>query len=149
MAFSVPRTCAIPPSLRNIFKELKNDIPTFKRSEINSGYLQKWTNEGVFMLNTFLTVQAHKAGSHSKIGWDQFTDRIIKLVSEKNSGCAFLLWGNFAQKKEILIDKEKHCVIKSAHPSPLSVTRFYGSKPFSQANTFLKSVGKIPVNWDL
>lgn len=111
--------------------------------------MQKWANEGVFMLNAFLTVEAHKPASHSKIGWDHFTDRVIKVISEKNNGCAFLLWGNFAQKKESLIDKKKHNIIKSAHPSPFSVTRFFGSKPFSQANTFLKSIGKTPVNWDL
>jgi len=149
LCFSVPKGIALPPSLRNIFTELQTDLPNFKRNESLGGCLQKWTTEGVFLLNTFLTVEAHKAGSHSKIGWDIFTDRVIKLISEKNSGCAFLLWGNFAQKKEGLIDKKKHCVIKSAHPSPFSVTRFYGSKPFSKANEFLKSIGKTPVNWNL
>ena len=96
-----------------------------------------------------LSSRAHKAGSHSKIGWETFTDRVIKIVSEKNNGCAFFLWGNFAQRKEPLIDKKKHKIIKCAHPSPFSVTKFYGSKCFSQANAFLKSIGKTPINWSL
>lgn len=147
LAFSVPRGIKIPPSLRNIFIELKNDIPTFEKDEALGGSLQKWTKEGVFLLNTFLTVEAHKAGSHSKIGWDLFTDKVISLISEKNSGCAFLLWGAFAQKKEVLIDKEKHKVLKCAHPSPFSVTKFFNSKCFTGANEFLKSIDKPEINW--
>lgn len=149
LSFSVPIGKALPPSLKNIFTELKNDIPEFKRDEKLGGCLQKWAEGGVFLLNTFLTVEAHKAGSHSKFGWDIFTDRVIKLISEKNSGCAFMLWGNFAQKKESLIDKKKHKVVKCAHPSPFSATRFFGSKCFSVANAYLKSIGKEPVDWNL
>jgi uracil-DNA glycosylase len=104
-----------------------------------------------FLLKIYLCTftRAHKAGSHSKIGWETFTDRVISLVSQKNNGCAFVLWGNFAQRKEGIIDKKKHKIIKSAHPSPFSMTRFFGSKPFSQANSYLKSIGKKPVNWSL
>lgn len=147
LAFSVPKGIKIPPSLRNIFIELKNDIPSFEKDEALGGCLQKWTKEGVFLLNTFLTVEAHKAGSHSKIGWDKFTDKVISLISEKNDGCAFLLWGAFAQKKEVLIDTERHKVLKCAHPSPFSVTKFFNSKCFSGANEFLKSVNKKEINW--
>lgn len=147
LAFSVPKGIKIPPSLRNIFIELKTDIPSFEKDESLGGCLQKWTKEGVFLLNTFLTVEAHKAGSHSKIGWDIFTDKVIKLISEKNDGCAFLLWGNFAQKKEVLIDKKIHKVLKCAHPSPFSVTKFFNSKCFSGANDFLKSINKTEINW--
>ena len=93
--------------------------------------------------------RAHKPGSHSKIGWDRFTDAVIKLISSNNSGCVFLLWGNFAQQKESLIDKKKHKIVKCAHPSPLSVKRFFGSKCFSQANAYLVSIDKKPINWSL
>jgi len=147
LAFSVPRGIKIPPSLRNIFIELKNDIPSFEKDELLGGCLQKWTKEGIFLLNTFLTVEAHKAGSHSKIGWDLFTDKVISLISELNDGCAFLLWGAFAQKKESLINKERHKVLKCAHPSPFSVTKFFNSKCFSGANEFLKSINKPEVDW--
>lgn len=102
----------------------------------------------LFNLNIILN-RAHKAGSHSKFGWDVFTDKVIKLISDKNEGCVFILWGNFAQKKESLIDKKKHKVLKSAHPSPFSVTRFYGCKCFSQANSYLESIGKEPIDWNL
>lgn len=149
LSFSVPDGIPLPPSLKNIFIELKRDIPEFERSAKNSGCLQKWTEEGVFLLNAILTVEAHKASSHSSIGWEKFTDAVIRIISEKNSGCAFLLWGNFAKKKESLIDTKKHKVIKSGHPSPLSVNLFFNSKCFSQANDFLKSIGKKPVNWSL
>lgn len=97
----------------------------------------------------FYSIRAHKAGSHSKYGWDIFTDKVIKLISDRNEGCVFILWGNFAQKKEGLIDKKKHKVLKSAHPSPFSATRFFGCKCFSQANSYLKSIGKEPVDWNL
>lgn len=147
LAFSVPKGIKIPPSLRNIFIELKNDIPSFEKNESLGGCLQKWTKEGVFLLNAFLTVEAHKAGSHAKIGWDKFTDKVISLISEKNDGCAFLLWGAFAQKKELLIDTERHKILKCAHPSPFSVTKFFNSKCFSGANDFLKSKNKEEINW--
>jgi uracil-DNA glycosylase len=147
LAFSVPRGMKIPPSLRNIFIELKNDIPSFEKDEMLGGSLQKWTKEGVFLLNAFLTVEAHKAGSHSKCGWDKFTDKVISLISEHNDGCAFLLWGEFAKKKELLIDQERHKVIMCGHPSPFSVTKFFNKKCFSGANDFLKSINKPEVNW--
>jgi len=147
LAFSVPKGVKIPPSLRNIFIELRTDLPEFETDERLGGCLQKWTKEGVFLLNTFLTVEAHKAGSHSKIGWDIFTDKVISIVSERNDGCVFMLWGNFAQKKEPLINANKHKIIKCGHPSPFSVTKFFNSKCFSQANAYLKSINKPEVNW--
>ena len=149
LCFSVPVGIKIPPSLKNIFKELASDIPEFERDESLGGYLQKWTTEGIFMLNAFMTVIAHKAASHANIGWDIFTDRVIKVISERTNNVVFLLWGNFAQKKEGLIDKKKHKIIKCGHPSPLSVRFFLGSKCFSQANNYLTSVGKKPINWSL
>lgn len=149
LAFSVPKGIRIPPSLKNIIKELQTDIPGFVHDEKLGGCLQTWTERGVFLLNTFLTVEAHKAGSHSKIGWDIFTDKVIKVISEKNNGCVFLLWGAFAQKKSSLIDAKKHKIIQCAHPSPFSATKFFNSKCFSRANEYLNSIGKTPVNWSL
>lgn len=149
LAFSVTKGVRIPPSLRNIFIELKNDIPEFEMDEGKSGCLQRWSNEGVFLLNSFLTVELHKPASHSKIGWNLFTDKVIKTISERNSGCVFMLWGNFAQKKENLIQTDKHMIIKCAHPSPLSVKKFFGSKCFSRANEFLKLINKSPIKWCL
>ena len=149
LCFSVPEGIKPPPSLKNIFIELKNDIPEFERSVKTSGCLQKWTDEGVFLLNAILTVEAHKASSHSKIGWENFTDEAIRVISKNNSGCAFLLWGNYAKKKEALIDTKKHKVLTCGHPSPFSVNRFFNSKCFSQANSYLKSIGKKPINWSL
>ena len=145
LCFSVQKDVDIPPSLKNIYKELKEDlgydIP-------NHGYLVKWAEQGVLMLNAVLTVRAHKAASHKKLGWEHFTDRIISLLNEKNDPVVFILWGAFAQSKEPFITNPKHLIIKSAHPSPLSASRgFFGSKPFSKTNSFLAANGIKPIDW--
>jgi uracil-DNA glycosylase len=148
LCFSVPEGIPIPPSLINIFKELSKDI----NIDIpQNGNLEKWANEGVLLLNATLTVRAHQAGSHQKKGWEQFTDAVISQISEKKENIVFILWGNYAQSKIKLIDQNKHFVIKSVHPSPLSANRggFFGTKPFSKANTYLKSKNIKPVNWNL
>jgi len=148
LSFSVPAGIAFPPSLRNIFTELSTDIPKFKIPE--SGDLTKWAKQGVLLLNATLTVRAHQAGSHQKKGWEEFTDAIIKSISEQLDSVVFILWGAYAQKKSKLIDSNKHYIISSAHPSPLSVYRgFWGSKPFSKANEYLISKGKASIDWTL
>ncbi len=137
----------MPPSLKNIFKELKENIPEFIH---NDGCLEKWSKNGVFLLNSFLTVEKHKPGSHRKIGWDIFTNKVVEIISKKNNGCVFLLWGAFSQKKSNLIDTNKHFIIKCAHPSPFSASSgFFGSKCFSQTNKHLSSIGNTPVDWSL
>jgi uracil-DNA glycosylase len=137
LAFGVQNGCKIPPSLRNIYKELKSDLGI----EITpTGNLTPWAKNGVLLLNTVLSVQAHKANSHQKIlNWEIFTDQVIKALSEKKTKICFILWGNPAQKKEdIICNKNNHLIIKGVHPSPLSASRgFFGSKPFSQAEAFL------------
>ena len=145
LCFSVQKDIDIPPSLKNIYKELKDDlgydIPTH-------GYLVKWAEQGVLMLNAVLTVRAHQAASHKKLGWEHFTDRIISLLNDKNEPVVFILWGAFAQSKELLITNPKHLIIKSPHPSPLSASRgFFGSKPFSKTNSFLTANGIEPIDW--
>lgn len=147
LSFSVPQGIKIPPSLKNIFKELKSDLNI---DAPNSGNLERWAQQGVFLLNATLTVRANDAGSHQKKGWEQFTDSVIKTLSEKRENLVFILWGNYAQAKEKLIDAKKHYIIKSAHPSPLSAYNgFWESKPFSKTNTFLQSKGLKTINWDL
>lgn len=147
LSFSVPAGLAFPPSLRNIFKELKNDLdiePPF------SGDLSDWVRQGVLLMNAILTVESKQAGSHSKLGWERFTDLIIKRLSDEREDLVFVLWGNFAKKKMSLIDLEKHTIIQSAHPSPLSAYNgFFGSKPFSTINNYLISKNKKPINWSL
>ena len=144
LAFSVQPDAKFPPSLRNIYKELESDIGC-KRT---SPHLQDWAKEGVLLLNTVLTVEAHKAHSHKNIGWEIFTNEIIKSISRELEDVVFILWGKPAQEKIKLIDTERHHIIKSVHPSPLSAHRgFFGSKPFSETNQFLKSEGKEPINW--
>ncbi|MCA9359384.1 uracil-DNA glycosylase [Candidatus Kaiserbacteria bacterium] len=144
LAFSVPDGEKIPPSLRNIFKELESDtgkpIPS-------SGNLENWASSGVLLLNSTLTVEQGKAGSHQKFGWEKFTDAVIQELSNRRKNVVFLLWGAFAEQKESLIDSSKHLILKSTHPSPLSAYRgFLGSRHFSQANTYLEkhSIPKIP-----
>ena len=145
LSFSVPRGVRPPPSLQNIFKELADDCGVRVPPH---GELTRWAEQGVLLLNASLTVEQAKANSHQKKGWEQFTDRVIALVSEQAEPSAFILWGSFAQKKSALIDRLKHCVIKSVHPSPLSAHRgFFGSKPFSQANRFLKEKGRGEIDW--
>ncbi|WP_275066731.1 uracil-DNA glycosylase [Mammaliicoccus fleurettii] len=144
LAFSVQPDAKFPPSLRNIYKELEEDIGC--KREIP--HLQDWANEGVLLLNTVLTVEAHKAHSHKDIGWEIFTDEIIKSVSRELDDVVFVLWGKPAQSKIKLIDTERHHIIQSVHPSPLSAYRgFFGSKPFSKTNEYLTSNGKDPIKW--
>ncbi|UJR37273.1 hypothetical protein I4U23_029982 [Adineta vaga] len=148
LAFSVPKTITtLPPSLKNIYKELANDISTFKTP--NHGCLEKWTKSGVLLLNATLTVEPHLPNSHSRIGWMKFTDGVIKLLSDKHQGLVFLLWGGFAHAKEKLIDKTKHTVIKTAHPSPLSFNKFSNCKCFSLVNAALQKHGQQPIDWSL
>jgi uracil-DNA glycosylase len=146
LSFSVSKGIRSPPSLLNIFKELKSDL----RIDIPThGDLGKWADQGVLLLNATLTVRAGEAGSHQKKGWEIFTDAVIRNLSAKKTGLVFLLWGKYAQSKEILIDLEKHFVLKSAHPSPLARGAFFGSKPFSKTNELLLQMGKTPINWNL
>ena len=145
LCFSVNKGIKKPPSLENIFKELKNDL----NIEIpRHGNLEGWARQGVLLLNATLTVRAYKAGSHQGKGWEQFTDAAIKALSEKRSGLVFLLWGNYAQAKESLINNDTHHLLKAAHPSPLSAARgFFGCRHFSQTNAFLETQGKEIINW--
>lgn len=148
LAFSVPGGVPHPPSLRNIFAELVADIPGFEVPV--SGDLTHWAKQGVLLLNATLTVRAHEAGSHQRMGWEEFTDRIIAAISQNLENVVFILWGSYAQKKAQLVDSNKHLVLKSVHPSPLSAYRgFFASKPFSQANTYLQSKGRKPIDWKL
>lgn len=147
LAFSVPNNIQKPPSLQNIFKELNNDlgltIPT-------NGNLEKWAKEGVLLLNASLTVRAHNAASHAKIGWQQFTDAAIKALSEQRNNIVFILWGNYAIAKENLIDHNKHLILKTVHPSPLSASRgFFGCRHFSKTNEYLTKNGITPIDWSL
>jgi uracil-DNA glycosylase len=145
LSFSVPDGIALPPSLQNIYKEIQTDIG---KSSPQSGNLDRWVKEGVLLLNATLTVRAHQAGSHQNKGWEQFTDAIIHHLAESKDHLVFILWGNYAQRKGAFIDTEKHLVIKSAHPSPLSAYNgFFGSRPFSQANEYLIAHGQTPINW--
>jgi len=148
LCFSVPNGITPPPSLKNIFKELASDINC---PIPQHGNLEKWAKEGVLLINASLTVRAHQAGSHQKKGWEQFTDAVIKTLSDHKSKLVFILWGNYAQEKTKLIDESKHLIIKAVHPSPLSANRggFFGTKPFSKTNLFLESKGLKPINWTL
>lgn len=147
LCFSVQNGVPPPPSLINIFKELHNDIGM---KIPNHGNLTKWAEHGVFLLNASLTVRAAEPMSHSKIGWAQFTDAIIKLISDRKEHVVFFLWGKFAQDKRVLIDENKHLILRAAHPSPLSAFNgFFGCKHFSKANEYLMSKGIDPVDWSL
>ncbi len=144
LCFSVSENVATPPSLKNIFTELKDDLEI----ERSKKELDDWAEQGVLLLNATLTVKAHEPNSHKDLGWEKFTNFIIKEISDKKENVVFVLWGAFAQKKEELINSSQHFVIKSAHPSPFSVYRgFYGSKPFSQINDYLKSKNLKPISW--
>ncbi|HWZ14790.1 MAG TPA: uracil-DNA glycosylase [Mucilaginibacter sp.] len=148
LSFSVQKGITIPPSLRNIYKELTTDIPGFFTP--NHGDLTEWAEQGVLLLNASLTVRAGMPGSHQKKGWETFTDMVIKTLSDKKKGLVFILWGAFAQAKAELIDESKHHVIKSPHPSPFSADRgFFGSKPFSKTNEILKKQGQQPIDWQI
>ena len=147
LSFSVNEGIKLPPSLRNIFKELKNDIPNFNIPM--SGNLEYWAQQGVLLLNSILTVQHNLPGSHKNFGWQPFTDSVIHGLSQQKSNLVFLLWGNFAISKSKLIDQSKHLVLTSAHPSPLARGAFFGSQHFSKTNNYLIINGIPPINWSL
>ncbi len=146
MCFSVLPGVAVPPSLRNIYKELKSDLSI---EPVSHGYLEAWADQGVFLLNSVLTVEHGQAASHQGKGWEQFTDRVIEVLSSRLENTVFMLWGGYAKRKGQIIDSQKHCVLTSAHPSPLSVRGFTGCRHFSSANQYLTRHGKAPVNWQL
>ncbi|MBK0381659.1 uracil-DNA glycosylase [Pedobacter sp. SD-b] len=148
LSFSVQKGIKLPPSLKNIFKELEDDINGFE-APLN-GDLSSWATQGVLLLNSSLTVSAGLAGSHQDQGWEIFTDEVIKALSDNKTNIVFILWGKFAQAKEELIDVTKHHIIKSPHPSPFSAySGFFGSKPFSKTNQILKDMGKTEIDWKL
>jgi uracil-DNA glycosylase len=146
LCFSVRPGVRPPPSLVNILKELHHDlgcrIP-------NNGYLVPWAEQGVLLLNAVLTVRAHQPNSHKDKGWETFTDAVLRAVDAKPHPVVFVLWGNYAQKKTKLIDTDRHVIVKSAHPSPLSVKKFFGSRPFSAVNRALAETGQTPIDWEL
>ena len=145
LCFSVNDGIPFPPSLQNIFKEISSDLGLQIPS---SGNLTRWAEQGVLLLNATLTVRASQAGSHQGKGWEEFTDSVIKIISEKAENVVFILWGSYAIKKKALIDASKHCILTAPHPSPLSSYRgFFGCKHFSQTNTYLTSKGKTPIEW--
>ena len=146
LSFSVPDNMPAPPSLKNIFKEIESDLGMRM-----SGYpnLEKWARQGVLLLNAVLTVRSGEAASHSKIGWEQFTDAVIRYISDNCEGVVFMLWGNFARSKRDLIDRSKHHVLEAAHPSPLARGAFFGCRHFSQANNILAARGLQPIDWQL
>lgn len=148
LSFSVNKGIALPPSLRNIYRELEQDVDFINP---NHGDLTYWAKQGVLLLNDVLTVKAAAAGSHQKLGWEQFTEHVISFLSEQKSDLVFMLWGNHALKKGKKIDRAKHLVLVSGHPSPMSANqgKWFGNKHFSQANTFLVSKGKQPIDWQL
>lgn len=146
LSFSVPIGVKAPPSLVNIFKEMKTDLGIDPPAH---GNLEKWARQGVLLLNASLTVNAGEANSHVAAGWHTFTDAVIKKVSDEKDGVVFILWGKFAQEKAALIDTSKHMVIKSAHPSPFSAHLFFGSRPFSKTNEWLKTHDKEGIDWSL
>lgn len=146
LSFSVPRGKRVPPSLRNIYKELQEDVGI---TVPNHGDLTAWAQQGVFLLNAMLTVEKNSPRSHQKIGWQNFTDAVIRKLSQTQEGLVFMLWGGFAKKKNVLIDAEKHLILEAAHPSPLAGGAFFGSKHFSQANAYLEKLGKAPIDWQV
>lgn len=146
LSFSVPNGVKTPPSLKNIYKEIEQDLST----QINkNGNLEDWAKQGVFLLNASLTVEAGKAGSHSNIGWNIFTDNVIKIISSKYSNIVFMLWGNYARTKAQYIDSSKHLILEAAHPSPLARGAFFGCKHFSKCNNYLIEHKIKPIDWTL
>ncbi|PIR82225.1 uracil-DNA glycosylase [Candidatus Kaiserbacteria bacterium CG10_big_fil_rev_8_21_14_0_10_59_10] len=146
LCFAVGEGVALPPSLQNIFKEMESDLGASMKNR--SGDLERWARQGVLLLNATLTVRSRIAGSHQGRGWEQFTDSAIRILSEKREHLVFILWGNYAKAKGIHIDRTKHLVIESAHPSPFSAAGgFFGSKPFSRTNAYLLEHGKKPIDW--
>jgi uracil-DNA glycosylase len=145
LCFSVRDGIEYPPSLKNIFKEIEHDMGI--KSHV-SGNLERWARQGVLLLNATLTVRAHQAGSHQRKGWEQFTDEVIGVINREKQNIVFFLWGAYAQKKGEAIDRSRHLVLESVHPSPLSASRgFFGNRHFSRCNEYLKSVGIEPVDW--
>ena len=146
LSFSVPDGVPAPPSLKNIFKEIENDLGIRMSGRPD---LEPWARQGVLMLNAVLTVEAWKAASHSRIGWQEFTDAVIRALSERRDGLVFLLWGNFARSKRELIDTSRHFILEAAHPSPLAGGAFFGCRHFSKTNEILLKEGKTPIEWKL
>ena len=147
LSFSVKPGVKIPPSLKNIYKELQTDLGC---SIPNHGYLVEWTKQGVLLLNAVLTVQAGVPNSHKSLGWEMFTDKVIETLDQRETPVVFILWGRFAQQKQQLITSSKHLIIKSPHPSPFSAHKgFFGSRPFSQTNTFLRKIGRKEIDWQI
>lgn len=146
LSFSVPQNVPAPPSLKNIFKEIHDDCGL---TLSGSADLTPWARQGVLLLNAILTVEADRAASHSRLGWENFTDAVIQYISAHCDGVVFMLWGNFARSKAPLIDATRHCVLQAAHPSPLARGAFFGCKHFSKANEFLYLHGKEPIDWSL
>ena len=146
LSFSVPVGVPAPPSLKNIFKEIESDLGVQMSGCPN---LESWARQGVLLLNAVLTVRGGEAASHSKIGWQEFTDAVIKYVSDNCEGVVFMLWGNFARTKAELIDASRHVVLQAAHPSPLARGAFFGCRHFSQANAALTASGRTPIDWQL
>ena len=145
LCFSVNDGVPFPPSLQNIFKEIKSDLGV---DVPQSGNLDRWAEQGVLLLNAVLTVRAHEAASHAGRGWEQFTDAVVRIINERKQGVVYMLWGSYAQRKGQVVDPKNNLVLKSVHPSPLSVYRgFFGCKHFSQANAYLQSIGKSPIIW--
>jgi uracil-DNA glycosylase len=144
LCFSVNDGLQLPPSLQNIYKEIHNDLGI---TPLPSGDLTRWASQGVLMLNSVLTVLANQPASHSGLGWEQFTDAVIKVLNEKQEHVVYLLWGKYAQTKGSVIDATKNLVLMSAHPSPFSVTKFYGNHHFSLCNAYLEKHGKKPIDW--
>ena len=145
LAFSVSKEVPTPPSLKNIQKEIISDIGVLSE---NHGNLEHWAKQGVLLLNSTLTVEAHKAGSHQNLGWEQFTDAVIRTISHEKEHVVFLLWGSYARSKKTLIDTDKHLILEAPHPSPLSAYRgFFGCKHFSRANDYLLKIHKKTINW--
>lgn len=146
LSFSVPDGVPAPPSLKNIFREIETDLGITMSGSPN---LEPWARQGVLLLNAILTVRRSEAASHSKIGWEQFTDAVISTISERLDGVVFLLWGNYARSKRDLIDQSRHYVLEAAHPSPLARGAFFGCRHFSRTNEILLSEGKSPIDWKL
>ena len=145
LCFSVNDGVQFPPSLQNIFKEVCDDTGSPMPA---SGNLDRWAEQGVLLLNAVLTVRAHQAASHAGRGWEQFTDAVVRAIAQRKEGVVYMLWGNYAQKKGQIADPKRNLILKSVHPSPLSVYRgFFGCKHFSQANAYLQSIGKTPIVW--
>ena len=146
LCFSVQEGVPMPPSLKNIYKELKQDLGVVAP---NHGSLEAWAQQGVLLLNSVLTVEAEHAASHQGKGWEQFTDKVVEVLNREREHLVFILWGAYAKKKGAIVDRSKHLVLEAAHPSPLSVTKFLGCRHFSQTNQYLESQGLAPIEWQI